>query len=232
MSTNPPPPPNEQYAKSRANATGFSPSSSSLATGGSKEREYFAPSNAQTPMRSTSSPQQHHRARKDQSPVSSSSEFEDYEEEDDEQEGEESSSNAGAMNANWQMFNGMKEAVMQTLKSKGVLGKIRAELQAAVVTAIDEDERQQGIHGENPRLKLLESDTTGPILVELVRDFLENLGLDNTKSCFESEISNVSVRCEVLPVMLEFLLDGVDSFMLTVLGASKGTKPTGTAREP
>ena len=147
------------------------------------------------------------------SPASMSSEFEDYEE-------DEEASSSAHVDPNWQLFQEMKETVMDTLETKGVLGKIRvrekeekgteivapiscfhvccscailqAELRAAIYTAIDEDERQQGIHRENPKLKLLENKTTGPLLVGLARDLLDSLGLNYTRSCFDSEISKVS----------------------------------------
>ena len=43
--------------------------------------------------------------------------------------------------------------VAQTLETQGVLGAIRAQLRAAVYTAIDTQEREQGIHLENIKVR-------------------------------------------------------------------------------
>ncbi len=61
----------------------------------------------------------------------------------------------------------LRELVTQTLEAKGVLGSIRvrgdararpqAHLRAAVYTAIDEHERESGVHLANPRLAPLKS---------------------------------------------------------------------------
>ena len=47
----------------------------------------------------------------------------------------------------------LKDAVAQTLETQGVLGAIRAQLRAAVYTAIDTQEREQGIHLENIKVR-------------------------------------------------------------------------------
>jgi|TARA_B110000091_G_C13726158_1_gene436937 FGFR1 oncogene partner len=83
----------------------------------------------------------------------------------------------------------LKNAVAQTLESKGVLGRIRAQLRAAVFTAIDTQEKKNGIYYENQKLNRLQKTEEGRAAIALVHDFLECLDLHSTKSVFLSEIT-------------------------------------------
>jgi FGFR1 oncogene partner len=83
----------------------------------------------------------------------------------------------------------LKNAVAQTLETKGVLGRIRAQLRAAVFTAIDTQEKARGVYYENNKLNQLQQTEDGRAAIALVRDFLECLDLHSTKSVFLSEIS-------------------------------------------
>eukprot|EP00741_Cyanophora_paradoxa_P023780 tig00021621_g22969.t1 len=76
----------------------------------------------------------------------------------------------------------IKEIVTRTLETKGVLGKIRAELRASVFTAIDEQEKESGIYLENAAIQKLQSTPEGRLAAELVREFLEFYELDYTLS--------------------------------------------------
>ena len=81
----------------------------------------------------------------------------------------------------------LKDIVSQTLETKGVLGSIRAQLRAAVYTAIDEQEMQKGIHLENPRAARIHETEEGRLLCSLVREYLEFYDLDHTLSVFLPE---------------------------------------------
>jgi len=88
-----------------------------------------------------------------------------------------------------QELNQLKDAVAQTLESKGVLGFIRAQLRAAVFSAIDTQERVRGVHLENKKLNQLRQTEDGRATIALVHDFLESMGLHSSKSVFLAEIS-------------------------------------------
>ena len=83
----------------------------------------------------------------------------------------------------------LKDAVAQTLETKGILGTIRAQLRAAVFTAIDTQERASGIHLENNKLNQLSQTEDGRATIALVHDFLESMDLHSTKSVFLAEIN-------------------------------------------
>lgn len=78
--------------------------------------------------------------------------------------------------------------VAQTLESKGVLGKIRAQLRASVFLALEE---QEGAEGKmplmNPDLKKFLNTSEGRLVTGLVREFLEYFELDFTIAVFDPE---------------------------------------------
>lgn len=59
-------------------------------------------------------------------------------------------------------------------------------------TAVDDEERKQGVHMDNPRLQQLVRSPEGPYLVGLLDDFLGYYGMAFTRSTLESEASMVS----------------------------------------
>ncbi len=65
-------------------------------------------------------------------------------------------------------------------------------MRAAVFTAVDEEERKQGVRMDNPRLQQLVRSPEGPYLVGLLEDFLSYYGMAFTRSTLESEASMVS----------------------------------------
>ena len=94
-----------------------------------------------------------------------------------------------ALTAEEQSITQLKDAVAQTLETKGILGTIRAQLRAAVFTAIDTQERASGIHLENNKLNQLSQTEDGRATIALVHDFLESMDLHSTKSVFLAEIN-------------------------------------------
>ncbi|XP_067051695.1 centrosomal protein 43-like isoform X1 [Acropora muricata] len=88
----------------------------------------------------------------------------------------------------------LRDMVAQTLESKGVLGKIRAQLRASVFLALEEQEGAEGkIPLMNPELKKFLSTSEGCLVTGLVREFLEYFDLDFTIAVFDPE-SNFSDR--------------------------------------
>ena len=88
----------------------------------------------------------------------------------------------------------LKNVVQGTLERKGVLANLRAQLRAAVFTAIDAEERKTGVHGENKRLQSLMSSEEGALAGALFVDFLDSLQLESTKAVFEPEINGKTIR--------------------------------------
>ena len=84
--------------------------------------------------------------------------------------------------------------VYQVLDDHGVLGRVRAQLRAAVFTTVVEQERKRGIEGAAaPAVRELVETTTGALTVQLMTDFLLSLGLDATLSVFKAECSLVDL---------------------------------------
>lgn len=82
----------------------------------------------------------------------------------------------------------LRDMVAQTLESKGVLGKIRAQLRASVFLALEEQEGAEGkIPLMNPELKKFLSTSEGCLVTGLVREFLEYFDLDFTIAVFDPE---------------------------------------------
>ncbi|XP_012542779.1 dentin sialophosphoprotein isoform X2 [Monomorium pharaonis] len=82
----------------------------------------------------------------------------------------------------------LRDLVVQTLESNGVLAKIRAELRASVFLALEE---QDSVMNPEPLLnktvKQYLSNSEGKLLFSLVREFLEYFGLDYTISVYDPE---------------------------------------------
>ncbi|GBG33422.1 FGFR1 onco partner [Hondaea fermentalgiana] len=81
----------------------------------------------------------------------------------------------------------LKHIVSRTLEAKGVLGTIRAQLRAAVFTALDEQERANGVYLENYRVQKIKSSPESKLLLALMHEFFEFYELDRTLSVFMPE---------------------------------------------
>ena len=85
----------------------------------------------------------------------------------------------------------MKNLIIQSLETKGVLGQIRAQLRSSVFKIVDEQDQQFnygcGLKWENPTLyKILET-KIGTLLAEIIRDFMEYFRMDYSLSIFIPE---------------------------------------------
>ena len=85
----------------------------------------------------------------------------------------------------------MKNLIIQSLETKGVLGQIRAQLRSSVFKIVDEQDQQFnfgcGLKWENPTLyKILET-RIGTLLAEIIRDFMEYFRMDYSLSIFIPE---------------------------------------------
>ena len=85
----------------------------------------------------------------------------------------------------------MKNLIIQSLETKGVLGQIRAHLRSAVFKVVDDQDQQFntgcGLKWENKTLyKILET-KIGTLLAEIIREFMEYFRMDYSLSIFIPE---------------------------------------------
>jgi lisH domain-containing protein FOPNL len=89
----------------------------------------------------------------------------------------------------------MKNLVIQTLETKGVLGQIRAKLRSAVFKVVDDQDQRSnppmgcGLKWENPLLYKIKETNVGGVISELIREFMEYLKMDYSLSVFIPECS-------------------------------------------
>ena len=85
----------------------------------------------------------------------------------------------------------LKNLVIQSLETNGVLGQVRAQLRSCVFKVIDNqdqvEQRKSSFHFENPRAKALRESKQASLLAELIQEFLEFYRLDYTLAIFKPE---------------------------------------------
>jgi FGFR1 oncogene partner len=85
----------------------------------------------------------------------------------------------------------LKDLIVQTLESNGLLAKIKAQIRASVFTALDEnDKKNSHIDLNNSTLKSLIATDEGHLAASLVRDFIEKCNLDYTLSVYDPELNS------------------------------------------
>ena len=93
----------------------------------------------------------------------------------------------------------LKDLVIQSLETKGVLGPLRAQLRSCVFKCIDEQDGSEGgrssMHWENPHARRATETPMGKLSAELVREFLEYNKMDYTLNVYGPE-SNLTGRTE------------------------------------
>lgn len=89
----------------------------------------------------------------------------------------------------------MKNLVIQTLETRGVLGQIRAKLRSSVFKIVDDQDQKSnppmgcGLKWENPLLYKIRDTNSGGLIAELIREFMEHLKMDYSLSVFIPECS-------------------------------------------
>lgn len=85
----------------------------------------------------------------------------------------------------------LKNLVIQSLETNGVLGQVRAQLRSCVFKVIDNqdqvEQRRSSFHFENPKAKELRASKQGTLMAELVREFMEFYRLDYSLAIFKPE---------------------------------------------
>ena len=87
----------------------------------------------------------------------------------------------------------MKNLVIQSLETRGVLGQIRAKLRSSVFKVVDEQDQRYnmgcGLKWENTQLYKVADTKIGTLTAELIREFMEYLRMDYSLSVFIPECS-------------------------------------------
>lgn len=78
---------------------------------------------------------------------------------------------------------------------------LQAQVRAAVYTVIDDTERKEGVHMENPRLQQLLGSDEGAFLIGIMDDFCKYYGLAFTRSTMHCETSSVSLQGSCLTAL-------------------------------
>ena len=107
----------------------------------------------------------------------------------------------------------MKNIVIQTLETRGVLGQIRAKLRSSVFKIVDEQDQRTnptmgcGLKWENPLLYKIKETNVGGVISELVREFMEYLKMDYSLSVFIPECSISPERLKKDEIMAKLGMD-------------------------
>lgn len=93
----------------------------------------------------------------------------------------------------------LKDLIIQSLESKGVLGNIRAQLRSCVFKCIDDQDRmesgQSSFHFDNPHARKATETPVGKLGAELIREFMEYYKMDYSLNIFGPE-SNTMGKTE------------------------------------
>lgn len=87
----------------------------------------------------------------------------------------------------------LKNIVIQTLESNGILGNLRAQLRSSVFKVIDSQDKNLkdgcGFQWENPLAPKIVETPEGMMCIDIIREFLEFYRMDYTLSTFLPECS-------------------------------------------
>jgi hypothetical protein len=87
----------------------------------------------------------------------------------------------------------LKNLVIQSLETRGVLGQIRAKLRSSVFKIVDEQDQKLnmgcGLNWENTALYKVADTKVGTLIAEIIREFMEHLRMDYSLSVFIPECS-------------------------------------------
>jgi FOP N terminal dimerisation domain len=90
-----------------------------------------------------------------------------------------------------QEINDLKNIVIQSLESNGVLSQLRAQIRSSVFKIIEDQESREGrspaFFWENPLCQKIHKTTEGPIALELMHEFMEFYRMDFTCNVFVHE---------------------------------------------
>ena len=142
----------------------------------------------------------------------------------------------------------LKNLVIQTLETNGILGQLRAQLRSCVFKVIDNQDQvekgQSSFHWENPQAKKIMQSASGVVCAELIREFLEFYRLDYSRQIYLPEVnlnhqsamskeeltrrSGLSQHAESKPILMQlletFLAGGSSGAQAPAPAASKNSQ--------
>ena len=93
----------------------------------------------------------------------------------------------------------LKNLVIQSLETNGVLGQVRAQLRSCVFKAIDNqdqvEQRKSSFHWENPLAKKLRENPQSTFAAEIIAEFMEFYRLNYSLAIFAPE-ANIKGKTE------------------------------------
>lgn len=85
----------------------------------------------------------------------------------------------------------LKNLVIQSLETNGVLGQVRAQLRSCVFKAIDNqdqvEQKKSSFHWENPLAKKMRENSQSSLGAEIIQEFLEFYRLNYSLAIFGPE---------------------------------------------
>jgi len=114
----------------------------------------------------------------------------------------------------------MKNLVIQTLETRGILGQIRAKLRSAVFKVVDDQDSKLnsqpsgcGLKWENPNLYKIKETSMGGLTAEMIREYMEYFRMDYSLSVFipECSISPERLKKEEIHARLGLNLNGFNT---------------------
>lgn len=113
-----------------------------------------------------------------------------------------------------QEINDLKNIVIQSLESNGVLSQLRAQIRSSVFKIIEDQESREGrspaFHWENPLCQKIHKTSEGPIALELMHEFMEFYRMDYTCNIFVHE-ANYKATTERQALITKLGLGNADS---------------------
>jgi hypothetical protein len=112
----------------------------------------------------------------------------------------------------------MKNLVIQSLETRGVLGQIRAKIRSSVFRIVDEQDQKSnmgcGLKWENQNLYKISETKCGLLVAELMREFMECMKMDYSLSVFipECSISPERLKKEEIFYKMGLKLNLMNSF--------------------
>ena len=85
----------------------------------------------------------------------------------------------------------LKQLVIQSLETNGVLGQVRAQLRSCVFKTIDNqdqvEQKRSSFHWENPLARKMREDKQAVVATEIIKEFMEFYRLDYSLAVFGPE---------------------------------------------
>eukprot|EP01116_Phalansterium_solitarium_P006936 TRINITY_DN19372_c0_g1_i1.p1 TRINITY_DN19372_c0_g1~~TRINITY_DN19372_c0_g1_i1.p1 ORF type:complete len:315 (+),score=-0.75 TRINITY_DN19372_c0_g1_i1:44-946(+) len=129
-------------------------------------------------------------------------------------------------------INKLKATVSETLESKGFLGKLKAQLRAGVLSALQDE--QPGVFADNASSKKIQASAESRLLIDLVRELLEFYEMEYTLSVFlpEANLPKTFNGRASLAKQLQLTDNSAQPLLLEVFRKSQASQISGSGSAP